>query len=171
MWGTYQQLVRLWHRNAATVGRSITWGDQYGLLQCMINNGWLRFWTVLHPWNTDILLLTGSTLYLPPSPRQVAGSFSFRVQFLQSKTVKESDSWFYCLWFCFCCFQELTDVPLFLSLHNLCATLKCISPSAAMFRSAVINAQYRISGTHVNPLGMKTDAPMEVIWDIMRCWV
>ncbi|CAN6804599.1 unnamed protein product [Brassica oleracea] len=63
------------------------------------------------------------------------------------------------------------NVPLFLSLHNLCATLKCISPSAAMFRSAVINANYRISGTHVNPLGMKTDAPMEVIWDIMRCWV
>ncbi|KAL0858217.1 hypothetical protein Bca101_063371 [Brassica carinata] len=70
---------------------------------------------------------------------------------------------------CFC--SELLDVPLFLSLHNLCATLKCISPSAAMFRSAVINASYRISGTHVNPLGMKTDAPMEVIWDIMRCWV
>jgi tRNA (guanine26-N2/guanine27-N2)-dimethyltransferase len=67
--------------------------------------------------------------------------------------------------------EELLDVPLFLSLHNLCATLKCISPSAAMFRSAVINANYRISGTHVNPLGMKTDAPMEVIWDIMRCWV
>ncbi|KAJ4886338.1 putative tRNA (guanine(26)-N(2))-dimethyltransferase 2 [Raphanus sativus] len=67
--------------------------------------------------------------------------------------------------------RELLDVPLFLSLHNLCATLKCISPSAAMFRSAVINANYRISGTHVNPLGMKTDAPMEVIWDIMRCWV
>lgn len=67
--------------------------------------------------------------------------------------------------------EELVDVPLFLSLHNLCATLKCISPSAAIFRSAVINANYRISGTHVNPLGMKTDAPMEVIWDIMRCWV
>ncbi|KAL0691875.1 hypothetical protein Bca4012_091554 [Brassica carinata] len=67
-------------------------------------------------------------------------------------------------------YAELVDVPLFLSLHNLCATLKCISPSAAMFRSAVINANYRISGTHVNPLGMKTDAPMEVIWDIMRCW-
>ncbi|CAL9236521.1 unnamed protein product [Arabidopsis halleri] len=63
------------------------------------------------------------------------------------------------------------NVPLFLSLHNLCATLKCISPSAAMFRSAVINAKYHFSGTHVNPLGMKTDAPVEVIWDIMRCWV
>ncbi|XP_010558531.1 PREDICTED: probable tRNA (guanine(26)-N(2))-dimethyltransferase 2 isoform X2 [Tarenaya hassleriana] len=67
--------------------------------------------------------------------------------------------------------EELPDVPLFLSLHNLCATLKCTSPSAAMFRSAVINAKFRISGTHVNPLGLKTDAPMDVIWDIMRCWV
>ncbi|PPE00128.1 hypothetical protein GOBAR_DD02845 [Gossypium barbadense] len=67
--------------------------------------------------------------------------------------------------------EELPDVPLFLSLHNLCATLKCTSPSAVIFRSAVINAGYRISGTHVNPLGLKSDAPMEVIWDIMRCWV
>ncbi|XP_027358004.1 probable tRNA (guanine(26)-N(2))-dimethyltransferase 2 isoform X1 [Abrus precatorius] len=67
--------------------------------------------------------------------------------------------------------EELPDVPLFLSLHNLCATLKCTSPSAIIFRSAVINAGYRISGTHVNPLGLKSDAPMDVIWDIMRCWV
>ncbi|KAK1268970.1 putative tRNA (guanine(26)-N(2))-dimethyltransferase 1 [Acorus gramineus] len=67
--------------------------------------------------------------------------------------------------------EELVDVPLFLSLHNLCATLKCTSPSAIMFRSAVINAGYRISGSHVNPLAQKTDAPMNVIWDIMRCWV
>ncbi|KAJ6936467.1 hypothetical protein NC652_011237 [Populus alba x Populus x berolinensis] len=67
--------------------------------------------------------------------------------------------------------EELPDVPLFLSLHNLCATLKCTSPSAVIFRSAVINAGYLISGTHVNPLGLKSDAPMDVIWDIMRCWV
>ncbi|KAH6830312.1 hypothetical protein C2S53_007478 [Perilla frutescens var. hirtella] len=67
--------------------------------------------------------------------------------------------------------EELPDVPLFLSLHNLCATLKCTSPSAVIFRSAVINAGYQISGSHVNPLGLKTDAPMDVIWDIMRCWV
>jgi tRNA (guanine26-N2/guanine27-N2)-dimethyltransferase len=67
--------------------------------------------------------------------------------------------------------EELPDVPLFLSLHSLSATLKCTSPSAALFRSAVINAKYRVSGSHVNPLGIKTDAPMEIIWDIMRCWV
>ncbi|KAI4375173.1 hypothetical protein MLD38_013077 [Melastoma candidum] len=67
--------------------------------------------------------------------------------------------------------EELPDIPLFLSLHNLCSTLKCTSPSAVIFRSAVINAGYRISGSHVNPLGLKTDAPMNVIWDIMRYWV
>ncbi|XP_049366997.1 probable tRNA (guanine(26)-N(2))-dimethyltransferase 1 [Solanum verrucosum] len=67
--------------------------------------------------------------------------------------------------------EELPDIPLFLSLHNISATLKCTSPSAVMFRSAVINAGYRTSGTHVNPLGLKTDAPMHTIWDIMRCWV
>ncbi len=29
----------------------------------------------------------------------------------------------------------------------------------------------RVSGTHANPLGIKTDAPWSVVWDIMRCWV
>ena len=51
------------------------------------------------------------------------------------------------------------------------ATLKCTPPSATLFRSAVVNAGYHISGSHANPLGLKTDAPMEVLWDIMRCWV
>ncbi|CAN6479769.1 unnamed protein product [Victoria cruziana] len=67
--------------------------------------------------------------------------------------------------------EELLDVPLYISLHSLSATLKCESPSTALFRSAVMNAGYRISGTHANPLGLKSDAPMSVIWDIMRCWV
>ena len=73
--------------------------------------------------------------------------------------------------FILCYVQELHDIPLFVSLHNLCSTLKCTSPSAVLFRSAVLNAGYRISGSHVNPLGLKTDAPMDVVWDIMRCWV
>jgi tRNA (guanine26-N2/guanine27-N2)-dimethyltransferase len=67
--------------------------------------------------------------------------------------------------------QELHDFPLFFSLHSISGTVKCTSPSAVMFRSAVINAGYQISSSHVNPLGLKSDAPWEVIWDIMRCWV
>lgn len=30
---------------------------------------------------------------------------------------------------------------------------------------------YRVSDTHANPVGVKTDAPWEVIWDVMRCWI
>ncbi|GKB57301.1 probable tRNA (guanine(26)-N(2))-dimethyltransferase 2 [Tanacetum coccineum] len=55
------------------------------------------------------------------------------------------------------------DVPLFLSLHNLCATLKRTFPSAVIFRCAMINAEYRISGTHVNPLGLKSNAPIVIL--------
>ncbi|KAF5958487.1 hypothetical protein HYC85_005712 [Camellia sinensis] len=62
---------------------------------------------------------------------------------------------------------ELPDVPLFLSLHNLCATSKM----HFSLGSNIPICRYRISGTHVNPLGLKSDAPMDVIWDIMRCWV
>ncbi|GAQ82087.1 tRNA methyltransferase [Klebsormidium nitens] len=67
--------------------------------------------------------------------------------------------------------EELPDCPLYVSLHALSATLKCTPPSAILFRSAVANAGYRVSTSHANPLGIKTDAPMEVLWDIMRCWV
>jgi tRNA (guanine26-N2/guanine27-N2)-dimethyltransferase len=28
-----------------------------------------------------------------------------------------------------------------------------------------------VSGSHANPLAVKTDAPFSVIWDIIRCWV
>lgn len=39
-------------------------------------------------------------------------------------------------------------------------------------RSAVANAAgYRVSSTHANPLGIKTDAPWNVIWDLIRCWI
>jgi len=33
-----------------------------------------------------------------------------------------------------------------------------------------VRAGYRVSSTHCNPLGVKTDAPPGVIWDVMRCW-
>lgn len=29
----------------------------------------------------------------------------------------------------------------------------------------------RVSGSHANPLALKTDAPPGVLWDIIRCWV
>ncbi|CAL8462795.1 g2328 [Coccomyxa elongata] len=67
--------------------------------------------------------------------------------------------------------EELLDVPLYYNLHAVCKTLHVTPPSGDTVRSALINAGYRVSGSHANPLGLKTDAPPEVFWDVMRCWV
>ncbi|CAI5954273.1 unnamed protein product [Closterium sp. NIES-65] len=67
--------------------------------------------------------------------------------------------------------EELHDIPLYLDLHEISATLKCTPPSMLLFRSALVNAGHRVSGAHSNPLGIKTDAPLGLIWDVMRCWI
>jgi len=45
------------------------------------------------------------------------------------------------------------------------------APPGIQFRSAIVHAGHRVSSTHANPLGLKADAPMRLLWDIMRCWV
>lgn len=65
---------------------------------------------------------------------------------------------------------ELTDVPLFHNLSDLCNVLHCTMPSTHAFRSALINKGYRVSSVHMEPQGFKTDAPMGIVWDILRCW-
>lgn len=39
-----------------------------------------------------------------------------------------------------------------------------------LFRSAILNAGFRVSYTHMHKTSIKTDAPTSVIWDLMRCW-
>lgn len=67
--------------------------------------------------------------------------------------------------------EELPDCALYLDLHSVSSTLKCTPPRHEVFKSALLNAGYRVSGTHCSPLGVKTDAPWDAIWDIMRAWV
>ena len=66
--------------------------------------------------------------------------------------------------------EELEDVPLSICLHDVMKILKCTPPPSADVRSAIANAGYRVSSTHDYPTGIKTDAPWEVFWDIMRHW-
>ena len=66
--------------------------------------------------------------------------------------------------------EELHDAPLYYSLHALAKTVSAAPPPADTFRSALVNAGFRVSSTHANPLGVKTDAPPHVVWDVMRCW-
>lgn len=67
--------------------------------------------------------------------------------------------------------EELEDVPLYYSTHALAHTLKASPPPDTLIRSAILNAGYRVSGSHASPLALKTDAPSQLMWDVMRCWV
>jgi hypothetical protein len=40
----------------------------------------------------------------------------------------------------------------------------------AAFQSALVRVGYRVSQTHKEPMAIKTNAPDNVVWDIMRCW-
>lgn len=66
--------------------------------------------------------------------------------------------------------EELSDVPLYYSLPDLCHTLHCTSPPLVQFKAALVNAGYRVSAYHKEPQAIKTDAPNRIVWDIMRAW-
>lgn len=67
--------------------------------------------------------------------------------------------------------EELNDVPLYYTLSDLCHTLHCQVPPLQKMYSAILNAGYRVSAQHKEPGAIKTDAPPNIIWDIMRSWV
>lgn len=59
--------------------------------------------------------------------------------------------------------EELKDVPFYYSLPDLASTLQCTVPTHLEFRSALINAGYRVSGFHHDSSAFKTDAPYSVV--------
>lgn len=66
--------------------------------------------------------------------------------------------------------EELLDVPLYYTIPDLCKVLSCSSPPMKQFKAAIINSGYRVSGYHKEPNAIKTDAPNNIVWDIMRTW-
>lgn len=89
--------------------------------------------------------------------------------------------------------EELHDVPLYYDIGKMCSILKLemipvlklrwanwnlekiiarirLKPKPGLFRSALLHAKYRVSFSHACRQSLKTDAPMEVVWDILRCW-
>mmetsp|Transcript_1658 Transcript_1658/g.5783 ORF Transcript_1658/g.5783 Transcript_1658/m.5783 type:complete len:636 (+) Transcript_1658:36-1943(+) len=65
---------------------------------------------------------------------------------------------------------ELADAPLFYNVPALSKAFKVATPSKFVFRSALINAGYNISKTHTDANAVKTNAPQQVIFDIMRAF-
>lgn len=66
--------------------------------------------------------------------------------------------------------EELNDVPLYYTLQNLAGVLKLVTPPMTSLRSAILNAGYQVSASHMHKTAVKTNAPCKVVWDIMRCW-
>lgn len=67
--------------------------------------------------------------------------------------------------------EELNDVPFYTSLSDLCSTMNCKGMPMIEMKAALINAGYRVSNFHKDPIAIKTDAPNGVLWDIMRAFV
>ncbi|KAK7797036.1 hypothetical protein U0070_015832 [Myodes glareolus] len=66
--------------------------------------------------------------------------------------------------------EELPDVPLYYTLDHLSSTIHCNTPSLLQLRSALLHAGFRVSLSHACKNAVKTDAPPQALWDIMRCW-
>lgn len=66
--------------------------------------------------------------------------------------------------------EEIRDVPLFLHLPTMCKILRVSSPPAASVRSVLVEKGYKVSQSHTDPQAIKTDAPAELVWDILRVW-
>lgn len=66
--------------------------------------------------------------------------------------------------------EEVIDCPLYYSVHSLVHTVKTSSPSSITLYAALDNLHYKVSQSHANPLALKTDAPAEVIWEVIRSW-
>lgn len=58
-------------------------------------------------------------------------------------------------------------MPLFLELSEMSSFLRVSIPPLTGIRSAILNASYRLSGSHTEPLALKSDAPASLIWKIL----
>ena len=66
--------------------------------------------------------------------------------------------------------EELDDVPFYYSQDRLCSMAKVNSGKMINFRSALLNAGYKVSISHACKLAIKTNAPNDFVWAMMRAW-
>lgn len=67
-------------------------------------------------------------------------------------------------------YEEL-DNPLYYVMDDICSIMHCETPNHNVFRSAILNANYQVSYSHCSKNSLKTNAPNEVIWDILKRWI
>ncbi|KAI9292589.1 N2,N2-dimethylguanosine tRNA methyltransferase [Neoconidiobolus thromboides FSU 785] len=67
-------------------------------------------------------------------------------------------------------YEEL-DLPLLYIPSELAAICRAQTPNIVTIRSAILNAGYKVSASHCVPGSFKTNAPNEVLWEVIRAWV
>lgn len=70
-----------------------------------------------------------------------------------------------------CQLREELEQPLAYDLSQLCQFIKCSPPPQQIIRSALRSLNYQVSQAHTKPLHYKTDAPVSVLFDILKLWV
>ncbi|KAK3876141.1 hypothetical protein Pcinc_019049 [Petrolisthes cinctipes] len=66
--------------------------------------------------------------------------------------------------------EELEDVPLYYVVDKLASIAGINLCKMVHFRSALLNAGYRVSMSHACKASIKTDAPPGFVWDVVRAW-
>ncbi|KAI9683881.1 MAG: RNA methyltransferase tRNA(m5U54)methyltransferase [Trizodia sp. TS-e1964] len=66
---------------------------------------------------------------------------------------------------------RLDHTPFYFILNAISKVIHCITPHENAFRGALVHLGYRVTRSHIKPGTIKTDAPWEVIWEVMREWV
>ena len=66
--------------------------------------------------------------------------------------------------------EELLDVPFYYAQDKLCSLVRATSARLLDFRSAILNAGFRVSLSHANKHALKTDAPNQFVFDMIRAW-
>lgn len=64
--------------------------------------------------------------------------------------------------------HEELESPLYYQLDRLTSVARLQVPPMVQFRSAILNAGYKVSYSHAHKTSIKTDAPNQLIWDIVR---
>ncbi|KAF2076456.1 hypothetical protein CYY_002259 [Polysphondylium violaceum] len=61
------------------------------------------------------------------------------------------------------------DTPFYFKADHFTHTLHLTTPATPMIKSALLNAGYKVSSSHILPC-IKTNAPFDFLWDIFRTW-
>jgi len=66
--------------------------------------------------------------------------------------------------------SEELDLPFYYNLPTLSNTLHCVLPPMDDIISGLLNGNYKVSETHMQPGCIKTDAPLQFLWDLLKQW-